>query len=104
MQGIITSQTGIADKSLGYVQLLAAAVDAGVLLSAAPIPDGTAYALIRPEAQAIRYRDDNIMPTTTVGYPIPAGEAFFVTVQQLPQVKLISQVAGAIVNVLFYSR
>ena len=59
-------------------------------------------AIITAEAQAVRWRDDGVAPTATVGMPLPAG----VTLQydgDLSQIQFIEQTAGAIVNVTYYS-
>jgi len=59
------------------------------------------FALITPETQAVRWRDDGTAPTTTVGMPLAAG----VTLQydgDLSKIQFIAQTAGAIVNVSYY--
>lgn len=99
-----------AEKALGYGQLLAAAVDAGVLLSTvtiggvAGIPDGTVMIVIQAEAQAVRYRDDGTMPTATVGQPLAVGQVLTYTARNAKSLRLISQTAGAIINCTFYGQ
>jgi hypothetical protein len=59
-------------------------------------------ALITPEGQAVRWRDDNINPTTTVGMPLAVG----VTLQyegDLTMIKFIEQVGGAKLNISYYA-
>lgn len=59
-------------------------------------------AFITPEAQAVRWRDDGVAPTASVGMPLAAG----VTLQydgDLKQIQFIEQVAGAKINVSYYS-
>ena len=59
-------------------------------------------AIITPEAQAVRWRDDGVAPTATVGMPLAAG----VTLQydgDLSQIQFIQQTSGAIINVTYYS-
>ena len=59
-------------------------------------------AIITAEAQAVRWRDDGVAPTASVGMPLAAG----VTLQydgDLSQIQFIEQTAGAIVNVTYYS-
>lgn len=99
------AQNFISDKDLGYAQFAAGAVDASTLVSTATfggkpagIPIGTQTLLIVPEAQAIRWRSDGIAPTTTVGYPLAVGSELRFTIAQIPQLRIISQTAGAIVN------
>jgi len=59
-------------------------------------------AIITPEAQAVRWRDDGVAPTATVGMPLAAG----VTLQydgDLSQIKFIEQTSGAKLNITYYS-
>lgn len=98
----------VADKPLGYAQ--SAAVDASTLISSlvfgtgavAGIPNGTQILLITPQAQAIRWRDDGGVPTAAVGYPLAVGAELRYTATGLTQLRVISQVAGAIVNCVAY--
>jgi hypothetical protein len=59
-------------------------------------------ALITPETQAVRWRDDDVDPTSTVGMPLAAG----VTLQydgDLTKIRFIEQTAGAKLNVTYYA-
>lgn len=59
-------------------------------------------ALITPEGQAVRWRDDNIDPTASVGMPLAVG----VTLQydgDLTMIKFIEQTAGAKINISYYA-
>jgi hypothetical protein len=59
-------------------------------------------ALITPEGQAVRWRDDNVAPTASVGMPLPVG----VTLQydgDLTMIRFIEQVAGAKINISYYA-
>jgi len=59
-------------------------------------------ALITPEGQAVRWRDDNVNPTTTVGMPLAVG----VTLQydgDLTMIRFIEQVGGAKLNISYYA-
>jgi hypothetical protein len=99
-----------AEKALGYGQLLAAAVDAGVLLSTISlngvigIPDGTILIVVQPEAQAVRYRDDGTAPTAAIGQPLAVGQVLQYTAQNAKQLRFTSQVAGAVLNCTFYGQ
>jgi len=96
----------VADKSLGYAQ--SGAVDASTLISsltfgnaaAVGIPVGAHTLLIQPQTQAIRWRDDGVVPTATVGYPLAVGAELRYTGQNINALRVISQAAGAIVNVI----
>lgn len=99
-----------SDLPLGYAQ--SAAVDASTLISsltfgtgataAVGIPNGTLLLIIQPQTQAIRWRDDGGVPTNAVGYPLAAGAELRYTGNGRNQLRVISQVAGAIVNVVAY--
>lgn len=59
------------------------------------------FALITAEAQALRWRDDGVDPTDSVGMPLAVG----VTLQydgDLSRIKFIQQTSGGIVNVSYY--
>lgn len=59
-------------------------------------------AIITAEGQAVRWRDDNVNPTASVGMPLAAG----VTLQydgDLTQIKFIEQTSGAKLNITYYS-
>lgn len=59
-------------------------------------------ALIRCEGQAVRFRDDGIAPTASVGMPLAVGDVLTYDVD-LKRVQFIEQIAGAILNVGYYS-
>ena len=59
-------------------------------------------ALITPEAQAVRWRDDGIAPSATVGMPLAVG----VTLQydgDLTQIRFFEQAGGAKLNISYYA-
>lgn len=59
-------------------------------------------AIITPEGQAVRWRDDATAPTSTVGMPLAVG----VTLQydgDLTKIRFIEQTAGAKLNISYYS-
>jgi hypothetical protein len=59
-------------------------------------------AIITPETQAVRWRDDGVAPTASVGMPLAAG----VTLQydgDLSQIQFIEQTASAKLNISYYS-
>jgi len=50
----------------------------------------------------VRWRDDNVAPTSSVGMPLPVG----VTLQydgDLTMIRFIEQVAGAKLNISYYA-
>lgn len=69
-------------------------------------PDGLnakpVFALIVAEGAAVRWRDDGVAPTSTVGMPLAVG----VPLQydgDLTKIRFIQQVATGIINVSYYS-
>lgn len=89
-------------KPLGYVQLTSLAAAAGV--AAASVPDGAKAALIQAETQPVRYRDDGVAPTASVGMIIPANGSVWYTGWRFDSTLLqfIETTASAKVNILFY--
>ena len=58
-------------------------------------------AIISVEGQPVRYRDDGVAPTATVGMPIPNGGVLTYD-GDLANIKFIEQSSGAILNVSYY--
>lgn len=59
-------------------------------------------AIITPETQGVRWRDDDTAPTASVGMPLAAG----VTLQydgDLTKIRFIEQTASAKLNVTYYA-
>ena len=95
-----SADVGIRYTPLGYCQLTS--IDSSTLLSSCTdFPASATRAVIIPEAQAIRYRDDGTAPTTTVGFPVAVGVTVDYT-GALSKVRVIGQTSGAKLNVLFY--
>ena len=82
---------------LGYQQITS-------LSSAASLtpPQGATLALIVPETQAIRWRDDGTDPTASVGMPVAAG-SYLSYDGDLNRIKFIQQSASAKINVSYYA-
>lgn len=60
------------------------------------------FALIMAETQGVRWRDDGVDPTASVGMPLAAG----VTLQydgDLKKIKFIEQTASAKLNISYYA-
>jgi hypothetical protein len=90
---------------LGYQQVGAAGTVAAFPLT---IPDPASnevspatYVIIQAEAQALRWRDDGVLPTTAVGMTIPAGGELRYD-GDLKSIRLINGAAGAIANISYY--
>lgn len=82
---------------LGYVQVTSLAAAAGL----GTVPTGATYAIIQAEAQGVRWRDDGIDPTSTVGMTIAAGAELRYD-GNLRGIRFIEVAASAKLNVSFY--
>lgn len=89
----------------GYQQITTLSSATGLTVPATT-PTGLAYkpnfALITPEGQAVRWRDDGTSPTASVGMPLAVG----VTLQydgDLSRIKFIEQSSGAKLNISYYA-
>ncbi len=86
-----------SDRALGYEQITSLAASTGL-----NIPAGTRLAIIIPETQGIRYRDDGVAPTASVGMPLAAGAVFQYTGNAMTQLRFIEQTASAKLNISYY--
>jgi hypothetical protein len=86
-----------AESQNGYQQITDVSSAIGLT-----VPAGTAFALITPETQAVRWRMDGVDPTSTVGYPLPNGGELQLTAAQLTAIKFIEQAASAKLNVYYF--
>lgn len=103
LAGAAVADSGIRRVPCGYQQLTS--IDtASTLTVPTPASCGGAVsaALIKAEAQAVRYRDDGVAPTTTVGMPLAIGEPGLFYEGTLTKLQFISATAGAKLNVLYY--
>lgn len=81
---------------LGYQQITNLSSPIGLT-----VPIGATIALISVEGAPIRYRDDTVNPTATIGMPKWILEEFEYY-GPLSSLRIIQQSPGAIVNVLYY--
>jgi hypothetical protein len=90
---------------LGYQQITSLSASTALTV---PIRDVNglscrpAIAIITPETQAVRWRDDGVAPTASVGMPLAAG----VTLQydgDITKIRFIEQTASAKLNISYYA-
>jgi hypothetical protein len=81
---------------MGYQQITS--VSAATALT---VPAGATLALVIPEAQNVRWRDDAVNPSASVGMPLLVGGALAYD-GNLQNIRFIESVAGAILNVSYY--
>ena len=90
---------------LGYQQITSLSSAAGLTVPSVDLNGLScrpSIAIIVSETQAVRWRDDDVNPTASVGMPLAAG----VTLQydgDLTKIKFIEQSASAKLNVSYYA-
>jgi hypothetical protein len=90
---------------LGYQQITSLSSATGLTVPSVDLNGLScrpSIAIIVSETQAVRWRDDDVNPTASVGMPLAAG----VTLQydgDLTKIKFIEQSASAKLNVSYYA-
>ncbi len=82
---------------LGYQQITSLSAATGLT-----VPAGATLAVIAPLTQSVRWRDDGVNPTASIGMPIAAG-AYFSYDGDLKAIKFIQMTASAELNVAYYA-
>ena len=82
---------------LGYQQITSLSSS-----TALTVPAGAALALIVPETQNVRWRDDGVAPTASVGMLVPANSSMSYD-GDLKAIRFIAATSGAILNVSYYA-
>lgn len=82
---------------LGYQQITSLSSS-----TALKVPVGATMALIIPETQNVRWRDDGVAPTTTVGMPVLTNTSMSYD-GDLKAIRFIGVASGAILNVSYYA-
>ena len=78
------------------------AIGLGAGLTSNAIPTGATYALMQAETQSIRWRDDGVAPTSSIGMLLASGISVWLRSLDLSAVQIIRTVAGGITNISFY--
>lgn len=86
-----------AMKSLGYQQITSLSS-----ATALTVPAGTSLAIIRPQTQNVRWRDDGTNPSSTVGYPLNVGDELRCDTWSMANIKFIEVTASAALNICYY--
>lgn len=82
---------------LGYQQITSLSAS-----TALTVPTGATMALIIPELQAVRWRDDGTAPTASVGMPLAVGTSLSYD-GDLKAIRFIQQAASGYINVCYYA-
>ena len=83
-------------RPLGYQQITSLSSAVGLT-----VPTGATVALISPESQSVRWRDDGTNPISSVGMVLNAGDYIFYT-GYLEKIKFIEVTASAKLNISYY--
>jgi hypothetical protein len=87
----------VGDVAIGYQQITSLSSAVGLT-----VPAGASSAIIQAEAQSVRWRDDTVNPTSSVGMVIASGASITYTGGNLNTIKFIETTASAKLNVSFY--
>lgn len=82
---------------LGYQQITSLSSATGLT-----VPAGATRAVITPESQSVRWRDDDVAPTASVGMPLPVLVSLSYD-GDLKRIRFIQQAASATLNVSYYA-
>ena len=89
----------------GYQQITSLSSSTGLTVPAtdvAGISGSPVAAYIRCETQGVRWRDDGVAPTATVGFPLSPGDVLEYD-GDLKSIRFIEQAASAKLNVVYYT-
>lgn len=87
---------------IGYSQLTSLSSATALTVPVSANNHHPTLAIIVPEGQAVRWRDDDTDPTATVGMPLAVGQPLNYD-GNLQNIKFIEQTSGAKLNISFYS-
>lgn len=94
-----SADSGVRRVPCGYQQITVLSAATNLVVPACG--NGPTMAVITAEAQDVRYRDDGVAPTGTVGQPLAQGQPL-VYEGTLSAIQFIEQTSGAKLNVSFY--
>lgn len=74
-------------------------------LALTSVPSGATYAIITVSTQGVRYRDDGVVPTASIGMPVSAdGQIILKSRTQIRNFRVIrSGASDAELNISYYS-
>jgi hypothetical protein len=90
---------------LGYQQITSLSSAASLTVPATDVNglnQRPTIAMITPETQAVRWRDDGVAPTASVGFPLSPGDVL-VYDGDLKKIRFIEQAASSTLNVVYYT-
>jgi hypothetical protein len=88
---------GIMGTPMGYQQITSLAAATGLT-----VPGGAVRAVVVVESHAVRWRDDGVNPTSSLGMLLGIGEELNYAAVDLSAIKFIEQTASAVLNISYY--
>jgi len=88
--------------SEGYIQVAGLGTASATTLPNIPGDGSVGYTVIYVEGNAVRWRDDSVNPTPTVGMPLSAGQAFPYSGDP-HALRFVAQTGSAILNITYYT-
>lgn len=86
---------------MGYQQITSLSAATGLTVPTNAQGQYANRAIVVPQTQAVRWRDDGTAPTATVGQPLAVGAELSYD-GDLTKIKLIEQTASAAINICYY--
>lgn len=96
-----TTSPALPLVALGYCQITSLGSAVTLAGGGCTVPSNATAIYVEAETQGVRYRDDGVAPTSSVGMPIASGGVLFYA-GPLGALQFIQQSATAKLNVLFY--
>lgn len=96
------STAAVADVGIRYAPIGYQQITSLSSAQALTVPAGATSALIRTEAQSVRWRDDGTDPTASVGIPMLAADAPLLYTGALSKIRFIESTSGAKLNISYY--
>lgn len=93
-------------KPVGYQQITSLSAATGLTIPSNATKDpakAAKAALIIAETQSVRWRDDGVDPTASVGMPLPTGAPGIFYTGDLSAIKFIETTTSAKLNVTYYA-
>lgn len=88
-------------KALGYQQITSLSSSTALTIATDENTRNAGRAIISPETQNVRWRDDGTAPTASVGYLLAAGSEL-VYEGSLDKLRFIEVTASAKLNICYY--
>lgn len=93
----VNGQGASSLRYLGYQQVTSFSTVKGL-----NAPPGTTLALVTPSTNSVRWRDDGMAPSATVGYPLAAGQELQYDANGWATLQFIPQTGSSVLDILYY--